>query len=324
MSEKKLTKKIKKLKVLKLPKGLRYFNFLYFFRLSKKIILIFPLTVVGLVFFYSLWYALGNSIGYNLPFRENSLTLEFYKNIFCQKDFKNFFFYTVKLTILASGSSLLFSIFLIFIFYLNIKNKLIKSKIFKQIIELPIIVSYLVASYMILSLFSQRGIFSELFLFLGIIKNYNEFPILTNDKNGIGMILTYIWKSSAFIVAMSIPQVIKIHQKWSDLIKVFNLSYWNFYKEVILPLIFPTLLTSFIIVFSFIFTSFETPYILGITYPKTLAVYSYELSVQGGLEKRGELMALNIIITLITLLLAGVGYLVANKVLNSKSERWGK
>ncbi|MGL4687197.1 MAG: ABC transporter permease subunit [Fusobacteriaceae bacterium] len=288
----------------------------------KRFILIFPLAAMGLVFFYSLCYTLGNSIGYNLPLRENSFTLEFYKNIFFQKDFREFFFYTLRLTIIASGSSLIFSIFLIFIFYLNIKNKLIKIKIFKQLIELPLIVSYLVASYMILSLFSQRGIFSKLFLFLGIIKDYNTFPILTNDRNGIGMILTYMWKSSAFIMAMSIPQVIKINKKWSDLIKVFNLSHWNFYREVILPLIFPTLLTSFIIVFSFIFTSFETPYVLGITYPKTLAVYSYELSVQGGLDKRGELMALNMIITLITLLLGSVAYILANRVLNSKSERW--
>lgn len=288
----------------------------------NNFILLLPLIIVGILFLYSLCYTLGNSLGYNLPLRKNSFTLEFYKNIFSNNDFKTFFLYTLKLTILSSISSFLFSIFLIFIFYLNIKDKLIKINFFKQLIELPLIVSYLVASYMILTLFSPRGIFSKFFLFLGIIKDYNSFPILTNDKNGLGMIITYVWKSSAFMVAMSIPQVIKIHKKWSDLIKIFNISPWNFYRKVILPLISPILLTSFIIIFSFIFTSFETPYILGITYPKTLAVYSYDLSVQGGLDKRGELMALNISISIITLVLGVLGYITANRMINSKSEGW--
>lgn len=282
-----------------------------------------PLVVfMGICFVYSLIYGVSSSLGFNRIVGVDSFTWDFYRKLLISSEFKDSLIYTLKITVIASLSSVGAGVGILYSIYININMKFLNNKLLKSIIESPLLVPYLIGTYMILALLSQRGVISQFLFKTGVITTYEKFPILTNDKAGIGMIFTYIWKTSAFIVAMSLGSLVKIEKKWRDLKKIMNISESQFFRTVIFPILAPGILTSFIIVFTYIFTSFETPYILGITYPKTLSLYAYELSIYGGLESRGVLMALNIVIALIAVILGGLAYFLGGKWIKKESIGW--
>lgn len=63
----------------------------------------------------------------------------------------------------------------------------------------------------------------------------------------------------------------------------------------------PSLLMSFFIIIAYMFTAFETPYILGVTYPKALAVMAYDMYSKGNLADRPNLMVINMFISLVSM-----------------------
>lgn len=293
------------------------------FNSIKKFILLIPLiSLLSGCLLYSIYYIFTSSIGFNRIIGENSFTLDFYYQLIKSKEFQDSFLYTFKLAFYSSCLSLFFSIFLIFILFKNFKDKLINNSVLFRIIQLPLLVPYIIASYMILSFLSQRGVLAQFGIFFNFIETFDQFPIFTNDKKGVGIIVTYIWKTSAFIVTMSFPLVIKSYNKWKDLKIIMNLSDFYFFKEITFSIIFPSILTSFIIVFTFIFTSFETPYILGVTYPEVLAVYSHRIAMRGGIEMRGVLMALNLLMSLISIVLSLLVYIFFKKNIHRNEMGW--
>lgn len=283
----------------------------------NKSLVLFPFMIYMFFFyFYGLFYGLSTSFGFNSIGGDSNFTLINYFKVFQDKHLYSSIIFTSKISLISGIISLLISIIIIYLIYLNSKKKFLFPTFFQKIVEAPLFVPYLIAAYGILILCMQKGVLSTLLINLNIINNYQEFPILTNDRFGIGIIITYIWKTIPFIVMMTLPVVKRISNKWEPLGHIYNLSEFKFFIKIILPLIFPTLTIAFFIIFSYFIVAFETPYLLGVTYPKSLSVYIYELYSRGSLNERGFIMAINILISVFTLLM---GYL-AIKILNSFSK----
>lgn len=276
---------------------------------SRKLIYLFPFIVYMSIFFlYGIYYGVMNSFGFNRIIGESGFTLEYYSRVFEDESFVRALLFTTKISVVSASISLILSVGLLFLIYINMKNKYFNFKLFQKIVESPLLIPYIIAAYAILIFFMQSGILSKFLINLGVIESYKEFPILTNDKTGIGIIFTYVWKTIPFIVMMTTPIIVKIKNRWEPLARVYNLRDIDFFIRIILPLIFPTLLVSFFIILAYFFTAFETPYILGVTYPKSIAVYVFELYSTGKLEDRGIIMCINICITVISLSVGGVVY----------------
>jgi putative spermidine/putrescine transport system permease protein len=85
--------------------------------------------------------------------------------------------------------------------------------------------------------------------------------------------------------------------------RVFGAGRIRFFKEAVLPRLIPAWLVSALIVLAFTFSSFEVPYVLGVTHPKLLSVFAYELFVRGMLWERPVALAVNGIILMVLTLL---------------------
>jgi len=286
----------------------------------KTYLIIAPVTIFIIIFFiFGLCSGICESLGLISFTGKKGFTFDHYKQLLTNEVFKDSLLYTAKLALISASIALIFSIFILFILYLR-KDK--KSKVFSRILELPILLPYVVASYLILILFMQSGLLSRLYIYLGIIENFKEFPILTNDEMGIGIIMTYVWKSSPFIVMMSYPVLLRIEEKFNNLNHILGISKKMFFVEVVLPLLGPSLIVSFFIILAFIFTSFETPYLLGVTYPKSLAVLSYEMYSKGNLSVRPQLMAINMVISAIAILAGGIVYWINKNIISKNQRAW--
>lgn len=289
----------------------------------KKFIYIIPfLLYISFFFLYGLYYVLMTSLGYNRILTKSYFTLDYYRDILSSKEFYNSLIYTVKINTISSFLAFILTIVAVFLVFLSKRKGYFYTKFFQKVIEAPVFVPYLVSAYGILLLLMRRGIINNFLLKIGMISSVNQFPILTNDHNGVGIILTYVWKALPFMTMMSLPTVFRIDRKWDSLGKLYNLNNITFFRKIVFPLIFPTLSISFFIVLTYLFAAFETPYILGVTHPRVLSVLVFDTYTKGNLGLRGKIMVMNILISSISLLFGGIMCLALKFFTKFQEREW--
>lgn len=289
----------------------------------KKFIYIIPfLLYISFFFLYGLYYVLMTSLGYNRILTKSYFTLDYYRDILSSKEFYNSLIYTVKINTISSFLAFILTIVVVFLVFLSKRKGYFYTKFFQKVIEAPVFVPYLVSAYGILLLLMRRGIINNFLLKIGMISSVNQFPILTNDHNGVGIILTYVWKALPFMTMMSLPTVFRIDRKWDSLGKLYNLNNITFFRKIVFPLIFPTLSISFFIVLTYLFAAFETPYILGVTHPRVLSVLVFDTYTKGSLDLRGKIMVMNILISSISLLFGGIMCLALKFFTKFQEREW--
>jgi len=265
----------------------------------KKHFGIIPSIVVMLIFFWSgIFKSFQKIFDYKLL-----------KEVINKGEFLNSLIYTIKLSVWSIILVGIISLLGIFVLYL-ISTEVAPQKLnkIKMFFLSPMYIPYLLGGYMISVLIGQSGVISTLCYRLGWIERMNEFPILVSESNGYSIIFTYGWKASPFVILMVYSTIIKINNEWLDVARVYGVNRYHFFKEVVFPIIFPIYLSSLFIVFAHIFASFEVPYLLGVTYPRTLPVLAYEKYARNSIESRGEVMVINSIIILLTASVALIIY----------------
>ncbi|MGL4998383.1 ABC transporter permease [Cetobacterium sp.] len=289
----------------------------------KKLIYIVPFLLYMICFFlYGLYYVLMTSLGYNRILTDSYFTLDYYKDVLNSKEFYESLVYTIKINSIAALISFILTIALLFLVFLSKRKRYFYSENFQKIIEIPVFIPYLISAYGVLLVFMKRGILNNLLLKMNIIRTIDDFPILTNDYNGIGIIITYVWKALPFMTMMSLPIVFKANKKWESLGIIYNLTDVDFFRKIVLPLVFPTLSVSFFIVLTYLFASFETPYILGITYPRVLSVMVFDNYTKESLDLRGKIMVMNILISVISLFFGGIMCFVLKRFTKFGERAW--
>lgn len=277
---------------------------------SKPYLLLLPaVSTIVLLFFGGLFDGLLKSFGYFPAIGETRFEATAYTELLHSTDFWASLVLTLRIAALSSIlAGLLGAVIAITLFLLNESTKSGTSQIWHRLFQLPLTIPHLVGGYIIVLLFMQSGFLSKILASLGMIDEITDFPVLVNDPFGWGIILTYAWKEAPFISLMIYPVLSRIHRSWREVSRVFGARSWDFVREIVLPALLPAWTIATFIVFVFTFSAFEVPFLLGVTYPSVLPVYSYQLYTSGTLADRPEALALNIILAAITILLGIVVY----------------
>ncbi|MGH4126101.1 MAG: ABC transporter permease [Clostridium sp.] len=287
---------------------------------SRPYILILPsLIIIGTLFIGGLTLGLLQSLGLMDVGGNSYFTINAYKQLILSKDFTDSLALTLKVAVVSSILSGILAIIIIRLLFILGENK--KTAIFRKIFQVPMLVPHVTAAYLIMILFMNSGWLSSITYSLGITKSMDAFPSVVNNSNSLGIILTYIWKETPFIMLMIFPIISRTKDSWLEIAQVFGARRQEFFKEVILPLIIPTWLSSVLIVFAFTFSDFEVPYLLGITYPKFISVYAYNMYYNGQLSDRPLALAANFILAIITAMLGLIAYKLAKQG-DTKEARW--
>lgn len=288
---------------------------------TKPYLMVLPACVmVGAVFGGGLWNGLLQSLGYFPAAGEYEWTTEAYRTLLFSPDFWQSLLHSLKISLIATLLSAVIGVGAALAFLLDGTGRR-EERMFKWF-QLPLVIPHLVAGYMMVLLLMQSGWFSGLFYHFGWIEGMREFPVVINDAFGWGIILTYVWKEAPFIALMVSPVVIRIRRSWSAVARVHGASYLGFVREVVIPLLLPTCAFSSFIVFAFTLTAFEIPYLLGVTYPKMLAVFSYDLYTAGGLAERPQALAANVMMVLVTLFVGGIVYRLCRRWIRMQGGGW--
>jgi putative spermidine/putrescine transport system permease protein len=287
---------------------------------SRPYILVLPsLIIIGILFFGGLILGLLQSLGLMDIGGNSHFTMNAYRQLILSKDFTSSLALTLKVALLSSALSGILAIILVRILFILGENR--KIPIYRKIFMTPMLVPHVTAAYLIMLLFMKSGWLSSIAYSIGITKSMDGFPSVVNDINSLGIILTYIWKETPFIMLMLFPIISRGQDSWLEIAQVFGARRQEFFKEVMLPLIIPTWISSVLIVFAFTFSDFEVPYLLGVTYPKFISVYSYSMYYNGQISDRPLALAANFILAIITTILGILAYKLA-KVSDIKEARW--
>ena len=257
----------------------------------KVIWLVLPTTLVLVTLFVGgFTFGILQSVGYFSVIADKEQKIGFDAYLFA---FQN---ETVRAGIILTFRVALISTILSTVIALAISLMISRTKRFQStlisITQFNIPIPHVVAATGILLTFSQSGLVSRVTNHFGITDGTSDFPIVTNDPFGYGIIMSYLWKEIPFMCVLILSALRGPVTNLDETAKTLGASYGYRLRKVILPYIFPAILSGTIIVFAFSFGSYEVPYLLGEPYPSTVSVVAYQLYTDRDLANRPTAMAL--------------------------------
>ena len=264
---------------------------------TRIFILLAPaLLIIGVLFFGGLLIGIMRSLNYMPVIGLTQPNFDAYISIFSSREFYLSFLLTFHISftstvlssILAIGAALL------------LRRQFLGRAVVNFLFQLNLTVPHLVGAIGILYLFSQSGSFARLAAEWGMIARPGDFPALVFDPYAIGIILQYVWKEVPFIGVIVLANMQAIGEDYESVARSLGASRWQSFRYVLLPMIFPGVLSASVIVFAFTFGAYEIPALLGANYPATLPVLAYRKYTDVDLVARPEAMAMAIVIALLS------------------------
>ncbi len=250
---------------------------------------------------FTMGLALGffQSLGYFPAVGLKEFTLRYYKEVLTDIGFLDSLKFTLYTSFVSSTLALIIGVLLAYSIFQSKSRKGVLYTIYK----LPVIVPHSIAALLVFNVLTQSGILARVLFYLGIISEQTQFPSLIFDQNGIGIIISYLWKGIPFI-AMTVYTVLSnINDKLTDAALNLGANRRQVFWKILLPLLMPSILSSYIIIFAFSFGAFEIPYLLGPTSPKLLPVKAYIEYINPDLSHRPYSMVINMVLASYSLIL---------------------
>lgn len=259
--------------------------------------------IILVLFFGSLGFGFLQSLGFQPRLGNTELSFDAYASVMFSEEHAGRFWSGLALTFWVAIASTFISASLAIAVALLLRRSFFGKRVSVFLFQLNLPIPHLVIAIGMLLVFSQSGLLSRVAGEFGLITRPSDFPVLTRDSSGIGIILAYVWKETAFfgIIVMAILQ--SLGEDYEAVAQSLGANRWQRFRYVTLPLIMPGLMSASIIVFAFTFGTYEVPRILGVRYPEMLPVMALDFFLNPDLNARAEGMALSMIIAAIVLVL---------------------
>ena len=248
--------------------------------------------VVVLLFGGGLALGLVQSLGYLPAAGMSELTVAHFINVLADPDF----FTSLGLTFYIALTSTVIACALSVAAALALNALTGRSRIIQFVFQIPLTVPHLVIAVAVIFMLAPNGLLSRLWLTLGLIDSSAAFPLLVNDRWGVGIMAAYIWKEVPFITLMLLAVLRGAGSELLDVGRTLKAGRWQCFRHVVLPIISPSLGAAGLIVFAYTFGAFEVPYLLGQTYPMMLPVWAYRSYSDVDLLSRPEGIAAGLVI----------------------------
>ncbi|MFO1444218.1 ABC transporter permease subunit [Bacillus sp. Bva_UNVM-123] len=266
----------------------------------KPYVLLSPilLILVG-IFLTGIIMGLIQSLGYFKAAGLTEFTLKYYREILLDKGFLSSLRFSLYTSIVSSVLAIIFGVLLSYSI-LQIKGR---KDIVESLYRVPIAVPHIVSVLLMYNILSQSGILPRILYGAGLISDPSQFPSILYEKNGIGIMIAYLWKEIPFVALTTYTILSGVSNKLSDVAYNLGAKKRQVFFHVLLPLIMPSVFSSFIIIFAFSFGAYEVPLLLGPTQPKALPVQAFIEYNNPVLQNRPYAMVINMLITLIAIIL---------------------
>jgi putative spermidine/putrescine transport system permease protein len=268
------------------------------------------LLVIVLLFVGGLLFAISDSLGYYAPIGEKQLTLAHYRRLWSDPELRIALWMSLLIATIAS----LISAVLGLAIALSFRELAARRPMLNFWLQLPLAAPHLAVAVALINLITPSGLIARGGYALGLIHEPADFPILINDRYGLGVIITYVIKETPFIAAMTIALLLRLGDEYDALARTLGASSWQRLRYVTLPLAAPATVSAALMVFAFIFGAFEVPFLLGRQYPAMLSVVAQRRYQSADLMERPGAIASAVVLTGATMIFVWVYLRLAAKL----------
>jgi putative spermidine/putrescine transport system permease protein len=251
------------------------------------------LVVLGLLFVGGVVVGVAQSLGYMPVIGLVRPTFAAYRDLVVDPEF----WAALALTLYLALTSTLLATVLAVASALVLRRSSRGAQAVTFVYQLPLPAPHLVAAAGITMLLTQSGLAARVLYAFGALDQPAEFPALVFDRAHIGVLAVYTWKEVPFIGLVILAVLKGVGHDYDEAARTLGASAWQRLRYVLLPLLLPGIVTTSIIVFAFLFGSFEIPLLLGQRYPSALPVLAYRAYSDPDLARRPEAMAIGVVIT---------------------------
>lgn len=174
-----------------------------------------------------------------------------------------------------------------------------RSRMMRALLQLPLGVPHLAVAIATLALAAPTGLLARIAFALGLITAPNDLPPLLYDRYGLGIILSYTVKETPFLAVVATALLQRVDDGYGAVARTLGASPWQRFRFVTWPLIRPGVGSAAMMVFAFVFSAFETPFLMGRPYPSMLAVLAQQRYATLELADRPAAVAMALVMTAI-------------------------
>jgi putative spermidine/putrescine transport system permease protein len=263
------------------------------------------LTVITVLLGASLAYGVAQSLGLMSVIGQDMLSLDSYRNLLTGQGMAGHEFWgSLVFSLWISIASTLVSSALALLVAVWLSERRGASGAENLALNWNLAFPHLVWAVALLLFLSQSGLLARWAATLGIIQTSAQFPVLVRDRFGIGIILHYISKEIPFLTLIVLAVLRAQPSGYGLVAENLGASRWQRLRYITLPQVAPALLSGALLVFAFIFSSYEVPALLGVNYPRMLPVLALRFFNDPDLRSRADGMAISLLITFIVLVIA--------------------
>ena len=267
---------------------------------AQAYVLLLPAVgLVGLLFGGGLVLAFLQSVGLLGLVGDRALSFAAYSEALSGREFWRSLSLSLYIAIVSTGLSTVLSIGLA----LLLRGA---SRWASFACQLTLPIPHLVGIAGMLLLISPSGLISRLLFTAGLIQSDQQFPLLVNDSANFGVIVLFLWKEIPFITLILLAVLRGIRPEYEHQARTLGASRLQCFWNITLPLMKPGILSASLIVFGYVFSSFEVPFLLGSTYPLTLPVLVYQAFTHADLNQRPTAIALGLLLSFVSVLLSAL------------------
>ncbi len=267
------------------------------------------LLVVGVFFVGGVAQAVAQSFGYQ-PFLPSSRwSADAYRSLWHDPAVRASFGLTIRVSVL---STLLAAV-------LGVAGALLIRRFGSRawvnaIFQANLAVPHLVGALCMVLLLSQSGLLSRLSYAVGLTSGPADFPELTADRFGWGIIAEYVWKETAFIGVIALAALTRGVADLEDAARLLGAGGWQRIRHVTMPALLPSVSAASVLVMAFAAGSYEVPYLLGRPYPATLPVVALQYYQDVDLATRPQAMAVAVVITGLSVVLVAAYLMLTSRL----------
>ncbi len=266
------------------------------------------MTVVLVLLGASLFYAIAESVGYISTIGQAEVSLQAYRSVLFES---SEFWVSLGFSLWISVASTAISSVIALVLAVWLAGR--KSNSDTLALNWNLAFPHLVWSAALLLFLSQSGLLARWAASLGFIDMPSQFPVLVRDRYGIGIILSYIGKEVPFLTII-ILSVLRSQAVGYDIVaENLGASRWQRLRYVTIPQVMPALIAGDLLVFGFIFSSYEVPALLGVGYPRALPALALRFFLDPDLRARSEGMVMSLIITGVVIIVALVSLRIGER-----------
>ncbi|NBO65131.1 MAG: ABC transporter permease subunit [Acidobacteria bacterium] len=243
--------------------------------------------------------AIAQSLGLLSPIGEDGPNLNHYIALVDDREFRQSLWQTLTLAGVTTALAAVFGTVLA----LSVRRLVSRYRLMSALIQIPLAIPHLSMAIFLITLIAPSGLLARLTFAGGLIAGSADFPLLINDQYGVGIVLSYLLKEVPFVAVVTLSVIVRLGDRLEEVAQLLGATGWQRLRYVTIPLLAPAALSASLMVFAFVVGAYETPRLLGQTWPGLLPVIAQQRYMDTDLSRRPGAIAMAVVLSSLTGLL---------------------